>query len=252
MQRPRTDHEKTPPARAAKDVCADFGSGDVVRLNDPKALHYGAPKDWITTGVGTVIVGGTRLGYGSEISGGGEYLLDIGGRRLWAKETELMLVHGVPRAPVEEEIELERLRRSTERGKRRAAVEAQEALATARMEALKVRTAAKKSPRYPGQSATPKVGKGDHDAFGEEGDENVYFAGEGEDRGEDEEFLQHLPDLPELTLELPAGVSDGHVPQDVIAEARKHRSTLVEVNNENLAQEDAADGADDSDGQQTQ
>ena len=56
-----------------------------MRLTNPHELHYGSPQGWVTTGVGTVIVGGARLGYGSEASGG-EYLCEIGGRRLWAKE----------------------------------------------------------------------------------------------------------------------------------------------------------------------
>lgn len=93
----------------------------------------------VMVGVGTVIVGGTRLGYGNEVTGGGEYLVEVGGRRLWAKETELMLVHAVPRLPVEEEIIQERHRREVERGKRQATIEAQVALQNARTEALKVR-----------------------------------------------------------------------------------------------------------------
>ena len=55
------------------------------------------------------------------------------------QEQLLMLVHAVPRLPVEEEIIQERHRREVERGKRQATIEAQVALQNARTEALKVR-----------------------------------------------------------------------------------------------------------------
>lgn len=152
MQRPAgsldkdTERKAQQPDSPSSSTSSDFGAGDVVQLKNPKALHYGGPKDWVTTGVGKVIVGGARLGYGSEITGG-EYLCEVGGRRLWAKEWELSLMFAAPRLPPAEELEQEKKRRQMEREKRVANIEQNHKRSRARLEALKVRQAAAKSPR---------------------------------------------------------------------------------------------------------
>lgn len=113
----------------------DFGAGDVVRLINPQELHYGCPQDWVTTGVGKVIVGGARLGYGSNISGG-DYLIQVGGRRLWAKEHELSLLFAEPRLSHAEEIQQEQKRREIERQKRLAELESGQKRSRARLTTL--------------------------------------------------------------------------------------------------------------------
>ena len=103
--------------------------GDVVRLKNPQALHYGAPRNWLTTGVGKIIIGGERHGFKGTSREGGEqeYLLSVGGVRLWAKQSEMNLIYAAPRLTHEEERQNERSRRSSERQAREARARARAA-----------------------------------------------------------------------------------------------------------------------------
>ena len=92
--------------------------GDVVRLRDPKNLSYGSSKDWHTTGVGKIIVGGEHHGYANFR--GGEYLLSIGDQKVWAKRAEMTLIYAAPRLSVEEEREREEQRRAAAKKNRQA------------------------------------------------------------------------------------------------------------------------------------
>ena len=124
----------------------DFGAGDIVRLVNPHGLHYGSPNDWVTTGVGKVIVGGARLGYGCEATGD-DYLVAVGGQRVWAKSWELSLLFAEPRLPPAEELEQEKKRRHMERDRRVADAEQKEKSRRERLNALKKRQASMRTPR---------------------------------------------------------------------------------------------------------
>ncbi len=119
-----------------------------MRLTNPHELHYGSPKDWVTTGVGKVIVGGARLGYGCEVTGD-EYLVEVGAQRVWAKAWELSLIFAAVRLSPAEEIEQEKKRRRMERDRRIAGAEQIEKRRRERLSALKKRQAAMKTPRDP-------------------------------------------------------------------------------------------------------
>ena len=104
---PKVDKPPTPPP-----AFDQFGHGDIIRLknpSDPEALTYGAAKNWATTGVGRVMVGGRRHK--------GDCLVDIGGQRLWVKQTEIDMVlqSTEPRPSTAEEIRIENKRRARER-----------------------------------------------------------------------------------------------------------------------------------------
>ena len=64
-----------------------FGYGDVVRLKNPsqpESLMYGAARNWKTTGVGKVMMGGRRFK--------GDCLVDINGQRLWVGPDEIEMI----------------------------------------------------------------------------------------------------------------------------------------------------------------
>lgn len=164
MQRPPCPRDAEAEAererlQAIKDSTPEelsFGAGDVVRLKTPHDLHYGSPKDWVTTGVGKVIVGGARLGYGCEATGD-EYLVEVGAQRLWVKVWELSLLFAAPRLSPAEELEQEKKRRHMERDRRVAAAEQIEQRKYERLSALKKRQAAMKTPRLPSAGAGSEV-----------------------------------------------------------------------------------------------
>jgi Ca2+-binding EF-hand superfamily protein len=113
---------KTPPKRVKAKTpppsTDQFGPGDIVRLVNPahpEALAYGAAKNWATTGVGKVMVGGRRHN--------GDCLIEVGGQRLWVKQNEIdMVVQSTePRPSTAEEIRRENRRRARERKARQKA-----------------------------------------------------------------------------------------------------------------------------------
>lgn len=113
---------KTPPKRAKPKTpppsIDQFGPGDIIRLVNPahpEALAYGAAKNWATTGVGKVMVGGRRHK--------GDCLIEVGGQRLWVKQNEIDMVvpSDEPRPSTAEEIKRENRRRARERKMRQKA-----------------------------------------------------------------------------------------------------------------------------------
>ena len=107
---------KTPPKRVKAPTpppsTDEFGPGDIIRLvnpSHPEALAYGAAKNWATTGVGKVMVGGRRHN--------GDCLIEVGGQRLWVKQNEIDMVvqSNDPRPTTAEEIKRENRRRARER-----------------------------------------------------------------------------------------------------------------------------------------
>ncbi len=104
---PKPTKPKTPPPSID-----EFGPGDIIRLVNPahpEALAYGAAKNWATTGVGKVMVGGRRHK--------GDCLIEVGGQRLWVKQNEIDMVvaSDEPRPTTAEEIKRENRRRARER-----------------------------------------------------------------------------------------------------------------------------------------
>ena len=104
---PKRTKPKTPPSSIDQ-----FGPGDIIRLVNPahpEALAYGASKNWATTGVGKVMVGGRRHK--------GDCLIEVGGQRLWVKQNEIDMVlqSDQPRPSTAEEIKSENRRRARER-----------------------------------------------------------------------------------------------------------------------------------------
>ena len=117
-RKPRPPSPDPVSVRASVEEEWEPAVGDVVRLRDPKNLSYGSSKDWHTTGVGKIIVGGEHHGYANFR--GGEYLLSIGDQKVWAKRAEMTLIYAAPRLSVEEEREREEQRRAAAKKKRQA------------------------------------------------------------------------------------------------------------------------------------
>ena len=112
--RPRTPVEVT---QEYVEVAQDnrYGFGDIVRLRHPdvpETLAYGAAKNWQTTGVGKVMMGGRRFK--------GDCLIDINGQRLWVtpNEIDMLAENPDPRPSTAEEIKREQKRRARERKQR--------------------------------------------------------------------------------------------------------------------------------------